>query len=86
MNEVFLIGKIVEKVEFNFIYRGKNISKAETKLELSNKSIIKIIGYNEIADYIYRKLDKDNRVFIRGKMLEEVILIRIIEIERLIKN
>jgi len=50
-------------------------------LELGNKSIIKIIGYNEIADYMYRKLDMDKRVVIRGKILEaEGILIKTIGI------
>jgi len=83
MNEVFLIGRIVKKIEFDFIYHGKNISKAETGLELSNKSIIKIIGYNEIADYMYRKLNIDTRVFIEGKIQkEDGIVIKIIEIIR----
>lgn len=50
MNECFLIGKIVSKIEFDFIIYDKNISIVRFELKLKNKSIINTKSYNEIAD------------------------------------
>lgn len=48
MNKVFIIGKVVSKVEFDFIYKGTHISKAKCEIKLSNKSKIQVIGYYNI--------------------------------------
>ncbi|MBO5479464.1 MAG: hypothetical protein J6A04_07295 [Clostridia bacterium] len=71
MNEVFIIGEVVSKIEFNFIYKGKHISKASCYIKLKNKSKIEIIGYDEIADLMYRYLEQDNTVFVYGKIDSE---------------
>ena len=76
MNLVFIKGKIIEKIEFKFIY-SKNktkktpISIAQTKVELDNKSIIDVIGYNEKADWMYRNLTINEVIYIEGKLIND---------------
>ena len=80
MNLCFLGGNIISDINFKFIINSKNISIAYFNLQLNNKSIIKIIGYNEIADYCYSKLRKNNYIFIEGLLNSnyEIILNKII--------
>lgn len=66
MNIVFIEGKIINNIEFYFIINSKNISIAIFKVELLNKSIVKIKAYNELADYCYSKLNKGDLIFIEG--------------------
>ena len=42
MNNCFISGKIITEVEFKFAIKNKFYSIAEFKIELDNKSIIKI--------------------------------------------
>ena len=80
MNLCFLSGKIISDINFKFIINSKHISIAYFNVQLNNKSIIKIIGYNEISDYCYSKLRKNNYIFIEGLLDNnyEVILNKII--------
>ena len=73
MNEVFIIGRIIENIEFDFIYRKSKTSIAKTKVELLNKSIIEIYGYDEIADYMYRNIEKNNVIAVEGKMRSDKV-------------
>ena len=66
MNIVFIEGKIISDIEFNFIINSPNISIAIFEAELLNKSIVKIKAYNELADYCYSKLNKNDVVFMEG--------------------
>ena len=66
MNLCILIGKIVSEIEFKFIINSKQKSIAQFDLELSNKSIVKIKAYDEIADYSYRKLIKEDIICVDG--------------------
>ena len=68
MNKVFLIGKIITEIEFEFIINSKNISIASFKIETLDKQIIQIKAYNEIADYVYRKFNKNDIITIEGKL------------------
>ena len=69
MNEVFLIGKIITNIDFKFIINSKKKkSIVNFEIESLNKQIIKIVAYNDVADLCYRKLHKDNNVFINGKL------------------
>ena len=76
MNLVFIKGKIIEKIEFKFIY-SKNKTKntpnylAQSKVELDNKSIIDVIGYNEKADWMYRNLTINEVIYIEGKLIND---------------
>lgn len=68
MNEVFVIGEIVSKVDFKFIYKGKNTSKAKCNVQLNNGCIIEIIGYDEIADFMYKHIKEKQLIFAYGKL------------------
>ena len=48
MNEVFLIGKVISKIEFDFIIESKSISCATFYIKTLNNQIIKI---KEISIY-----------------------------------
>ncbi len=87
MNEVFIMGKVVSKVEFDFIYKGTHISKAKCEIEISNKSKIQIIGYDNIADFMYQSLKESDVVFIYGRISgSNLILKQIQKIIRLTKR
>ena len=76
MNEVFLIGNIVNEIEFKFIINSKNISIAMFNIETDDKQVIKIKAYNEVADYCYSKLKTNQRVFIYGEISENNIIVK----------
>ena len=74
MNIVIIWGKIKEKIEFQFIYnryrkyKTKHISIARAKIQLINKSMVEVYGYDEIADEMYRRLQENKNVCIIGKL------------------
>lgn len=75
MNLCFVMGKIISNIEFKFIINSKNISVAIFEIQLENKSIIKVKGYNEIADYCYQKLVKGDKIIIYGELNNNIELI-----------
>ena len=75
MNKVFLIGKIITEIEFKFIINSKDISIASFKIETLDKQIIQIRAYNEIADYVYSKFNKNDFIVIEGRLEEDCITI-----------
>ena len=68
MNLCFIKGKIIEEINFQFLYQKKNISIARTKLELQNGSIITIKGYDEMADWMIQKIKKEDKVIMQGEL------------------
>ena len=68
MNICILLGEIVSEIEFQFIINSKNKSIVYFDLELSNRSIIKVIAYNETADYLYSKISKGDTICIYGQI------------------
>ena len=68
MNFCILYGKIISDIKFDFIYKAKDISIARFYIEISNKSIIQVKAYNELADYVYSKLEKGSMILIKGKL------------------
>ena len=82
MNLCILIGKIISKIEFKFIINSKHKSIACFALELSNKSIVKVIAYNDVADYIYQKIYNKDIIEIEGKIKTNGI----IEAEKIISK
>lgn len=68
MNLCFIKGKILEKINFQFLYQKKNISIARTKLELQNGSRITIKGYDEMADWMIQKIKKEDKVIMQGEL------------------
>ena len=83
MNLCILIGKIVSEIEFKFIINSKHKSIACFDLELSNKSIVNVKAYDEIADYCYKELSEKDKILIYGK-LNEKVEITINEVEKCI--
>ena len=70
MNICIISGKIISEVEFEFIINNKNKSIAYFDIELSNKNIVKIKAYDEIADYCYWKFEKGEIIYIQGFLKE----------------
>ena len=61
MNECFVMGKIISNIDFKFIVNSKKYFSITTfKVKLENQSIITVKGYNEIADFCYKSLIKNN--------------------------
>lgn len=79
MNICFFTGKIVSEIQFDFILYSRNVSIVIFELELENKSIIKVKGYDEIADWCYRYLVKGDVISIYGEINSnlEIILLDI---------
>ena len=79
MNICFFTGKIVSEIQFDFILYSRNVSIVIFELELENKSIIKVKGYDEIADWCYRYLIKGDVISIYGEINSnlEIILLDI---------
>lgn len=73
MNEIFLIGKIIENVKYKFMVEKHKDAKAIINLELLDKTKIEIIAYNEQADYALRNLKVNNTIFVYAKLLNNKI-------------
>lgn len=71
MNLCILLGKIISEIEFKFIINSKSKSIAYFDVQLSNKSIVRIKAYNEMADYVYRKLKKGQNIIVKGKIRDD---------------
>ncbi len=67
MNLCFLLGKIISDIDFKFIVNDKsNMSISSFTIELKNRNEIKIEGYNNIADFCYKDLNKGDIIIIQG--------------------
>ena len=79
MNEVFLIGKVISKIEFDFIIESKSISCATFYIKTLNNQIIKIKAYDSLADFVYSKLSTNRIIFIYGRLEDDYVTARNIE-------
>ena len=70
MNEVFIIGKVIN-IQFEFIYSSKNISICFIEVIIGKENIVNMYGYNELADYMMQELNKDDIIFINGKIRDD---------------
>ena len=79
MNLVIIYGIVVTNVDFKFIYdrfcsdkgnieKYNHVSIASCKLKLLNESVIEIYGYDNVADFMIRKLNKENSIIIEGSL------------------
>ena len=75
MNICLLIGKICSEIQFEFILNRKEISISMFDIELLNGSIIKVKGYNEIADYCYSNLEKGHLIGIEGYINQNIEIV-----------
>ena len=77
MNICFLTGKIVSDIKFDFMIYSRYTSIVQFYIKDKRKNIIKIVGYDKIADYCYKNLKKNNIVFIEGimeKVKDEMVI------------
>lgn len=83
MNICFLSGEIVSDIKFDFMIYSKYTSIIQFDMKDKRKNIIKIVGYDKIADYCYKNVKKNDIVFIEGRMenIEDNTIIKIIEIK-----
>ena len=72
INICFLYGKIVSDVKFDFSYNGEYISIA-TCLISNNNNIFFIRAFDEIADELYQKYEKNDYIRVCGKLRSESI-------------
>ncbi len=86
INICFLSGKIVNKIDLKFVFDinkkrlgEKHISVVKVQLRLEDKQVINLHGYNEMADWIYRKVRQGEQVLIQGKLRNNYIEIEKIE-------
>ena len=77
MNLVIVFGKIVSSIGFKFIYdrymidsndKYNHTSIAKCEIMLLNKSIVRIYGYDKIADFMYKDLKYNDYILIEGKL------------------
>lgn len=66
VNECCVIGKVLNEPELDFLYQSKRSSVAYFWIVLSNNSKIRVIGYDDNADYIYQTVKKDEVLSIEG--------------------
>ncbi len=71
MNTCILMGKIIEEVEFKFIYNSKSVSIANCKIQLMDKTQLEIYGLDEKADYMYQNINKNDIILISGSIVNE---------------
>ena len=87
INLCFLKGKIIDITDYKFIYdknnksiRNKHIGIIKLQLEIEDKQIVWLKGYDEIADFIYQKLKKGDKIFIEGGIEDNIVEIDKIKI------
>ena len=69
MNLCFLLGKVISNIIYEFLIGQKETSIAIFSIELKNGSQIVVKGYDEIADYCYQRLKKDDKIWVKGSLL-----------------
>ena len=76
MNICFFIGKIISDIDFKFIVNDKsNTAVAIFKLKVDDNCILKIKGYNQLADLCYRNLSINNYIILQGELNSKMELI-----------
>ena len=81
MNEVFLIVKVIN-FEYRFLLNKKNNAICKVDGILDNKSVIKLIVYDNIADRLLRKLKINDLYLFQGRLNSnmEVVLNKVYKI------
>ena len=81
MNKVFIIGKVITEVKFDFILNSKHISIARFGvITVRDKQEIEIMAYDEMADYIYANLKHEDVVMINGYLEYDKVILEDIQI------
>lgn len=76
MNICFFVGKIISDMKFKFIINNKKYNSIVIfQIELNDKSVITVKGYNKIADFCYKNLIKSDYIAIYGAIDSEMKII-----------
>lgn len=80
INLCFLSGKVKNEIDLKFIYNAKtkSLSQKHTSivimnLEINKGQIVKMYAYDDIADWIYQNIDKDEFIYIGGRIRGEKV-------------
>ena len=86
MNICFLSGKVANEIDLKFVYNTakknlpkKHISIVKIELDLLNKQIIELHAYDEVADYVFRNINENDFIIIKGKIRNNFIEVEEIE-------
>ena len=80
MTEVFLIVKMIRDIEFKFIINSKNKAIACFEIKTVDKQIVRIQAYNQLADFAYSQLNKNDKVLINGYIEANVVKVKCINV------
>ena len=81
MNKVFIIGKVITEVKFDFILNSKHISIARFRvITVCDKQEIEIMAYDEMADYVYANLKHEDVVMTNGYLEYDKVILEDIQI------
>ena len=73
MNKVILIGEVIDSIEFKFIINSADVSIVNFELLTIDKQKVKIKGYNEMADFVYKNIKKGNKIAIQGNLKNQYV-------------
>ena len=81
MNEVFIIGKVITEVKFDFILNSKHISAVRFGvMTMCDKQEINVITYDEKADYVYATIKQKDVVMLNGYLEYDKVILEDIQI------
>lgn len=63
-------------LNINLYCKNGKTAMATLKIELLDKTELEIIAYNEIADYVFRNLKKNDAIFANGRITENKVEIK----------
>lgn len=75
MNICFFAGKVKSEIDFRFILTGKNYCAVRFTLELFDGTFMNLLGYNDVADYSYRKLKNGDVIFCEAVLEEKAVVV-----------
>lgn len=80
INLCFLSGKVKNEIDLKFIYNAKtkSLSKKHTSivlinLEIDKEQIVKAYAYDEVANWIYQNINKNEIIYIGGRIRGEKV-------------
>lgn len=83
MNECYIWGKIVSDIDFKFFYNSKEhisvvtfeVKPFRKNVEKEEESKIMIVGYDNIADYLYQSYKRDSIICARCEIRENKVTV-----------
>lgn len=85
MNEYFGIGKVIRKESFKFILNKNHKSRIAMTIKLIDTNEVRIVAYDEKADYVLRNIFERDMILIQGKLKSEnsTLIIEIKYVEKI---